>query len=179
MQPWLHVLLDPHSMWFLTILLTTTGLILHDKSPRHYDDVIMSTMASQTTSFMIVYPTIYSGADQRKHQSSASLAFVGGIHRWPVNYPHKGPVTRKMFSFEDVIMLELCLFRNLSAGLEGRSNLLVCNVRSRKVLHSTWPHGGTPRKYSHGSATPLVLRIPWVIVNIQTFNTARGSCNVV
>ena len=83
-------------------------------------------------------------------------------------FPHKGPVTRKMFSFEDVIMLELCLFRNLSAGREGRSNVLVCNVRSRKVLHSTWPHGGTPRKYSHGAATPLVLRIPWVIVNIQT-----------
>ena len=41
--------------------------------------------------------TVYSGADQRKHQSSASLAFVRGIHRWPVNSPHKGPVTRKYF----------------------------------------------------------------------------------
>ena len=39
-----------------------------------------------------------------KHQSSASLAFVRGIHRWPVNSPHKGPVTRKMFPFDDVIM---------------------------------------------------------------------------
>ena len=47
---------------------------------------------------------IYSGADQRKHQSSASLAFVRGIHRWPVNSPHKWPVTRKMFPFDDVIM---------------------------------------------------------------------------
>ena len=47
----------------------------------------------------------YSGADQRKHQSSASLAFVRGIHRWPVNSPHKGPVTRKMFPFDDVIMV--------------------------------------------------------------------------
>ena len=44
------------------------------------------------------------GTDQRKHQSSASLAFVRGIHRWPVNSPHKGPVTRKMFPFYDVIM---------------------------------------------------------------------------
>ena len=43
-------------------------------------------------------------ADQRKHQSSASLAFVPGIHRWPVNSPHKWPVTRKMFPFDDVIM---------------------------------------------------------------------------
>ena len=46
----------------------------------------------------------YSGADQRKHQSSASLAFVQGIHRWPVNSPHKWPVTRKMFPLDDVIM---------------------------------------------------------------------------
>ena len=51
-----------------------------------------------------VYSTVYSGADQRKYQSSASLAFVRGIHRWPVNSPHKGPVTRKMFPFDNVIM---------------------------------------------------------------------------
>ena len=44
-------------------------------------------------------------ADQRKHQSSALLAFVRGIHRRPVNSPHKGPVTRKMFPFHDVIMI--------------------------------------------------------------------------
>ena len=72
----------------------------------HYNDVIMSTIASQITSLMIVYSTVYSGADQRNHQSSsASLAFVWGIHRGPVNSPHKGPVTRKMFQFDDVIML--------------------------------------------------------------------------
>ena len=64
----------------------------------------MSTMASQITSLMIVYSIIYSGADQRKHKSSASLAFVRGIHRWPVNSPREGPVTRKMFPFDDVIM---------------------------------------------------------------------------
>ena len=68
----------------------------------HYRDVIMGAMASQITSLMIVYSTVYSGAD--KHQSSASLAFVRGIHRWPVNSPHKWPVTRKMFPFDDVIM---------------------------------------------------------------------------
>ena len=71
----------------------------------HYNDVIMSAMASQITGLTIVYPTVYSGADQRKHQSSASVSFVWGIHRWPVNSPHKGPVTRKMFPFDDVIML--------------------------------------------------------------------------
>ena len=47
----------------------------------------------------------FSGADQRKHESSASLAFVGGIYRWPVNSPHKGPVMREMFPFDGVIMV--------------------------------------------------------------------------
>ena len=70
----------------------------------HYNDVIMGTIASQITSLTIVYSTVYSDADQRKHQSSASLAFVRGIHRGPVNSPHKWPVTRKMFPFDDVIM---------------------------------------------------------------------------
>ena len=57
------------------------------------------------TSLTIVYSTVYSDAHQRKHQSSASLAFVWGIHRRPVNSPHKWPVTRKMFPFDDVIMI--------------------------------------------------------------------------
>ena len=70
----------------------------------HYNGVIMGAKASQITSLTIVYSIVYSDADQRKHQSSASLAFVRGIHRWPVNSPHKWPVTRKMFPFDDVIM---------------------------------------------------------------------------
>ena len=70
----------------------------------HYSDAIMGTTASQITSLTIVYSTVYSDADQRKHQSSASLDFVLGIHRGPVNSPHKRPVTRKMFPFDDVIM---------------------------------------------------------------------------
>ena len=65
----------------------------------------MISMASQITGVSIVYSTLCSGADQRKHQSSASLAFVRGIHRWPVDSPHKGPVTRKMFPLDDVITI--------------------------------------------------------------------------
>ena len=68
-----------------------------------YDDVIMGAIASLITSLTIVYSTVYSDAEQR-HQSSAPLAFVWGIHRGPVNNPHKWPVTRKMFPFDDVIM---------------------------------------------------------------------------
>ena len=63
----------------------------------HYNDVIMSAMASQIISLAIVYSSVYSGVGQRKNQSSASLTFVRGIHRWPVNSPHKRPVTRKCF----------------------------------------------------------------------------------
>ena len=55
----------------------------------YYNDVIMSTMVSQITSLTIVYSTFHSCVDQRKHQSSASLAFVRGIHRWPVNSPEQ------------------------------------------------------------------------------------------
>ena len=66
----------------------------------HYNDVIMGAIASQITILMIVY----SGSDQRKHESSASLAFVRGIYRGPVNSPHKWTVTWKMFPFDDVIM---------------------------------------------------------------------------
>ena len=71
----------------------------------HYNDVIMGAIASQITSLTVVYSIVYSDADQRKHQSSESLAFVWGIHRGPVNSPHKWPVTRKMFPFDDVIMV--------------------------------------------------------------------------
>ena len=70
----------------------------------HYTDVTMSAIASHITSLTIVFSVVYWGADQRKHQSSTSLAFVRGIHRGPVNSPHKGSVTRKMFPFDDVIM---------------------------------------------------------------------------
>ena len=67
----------------------------------HYSDVIMDTVASQITSLTIVYSTVYSDADQRKHESSASLSLV---YRGPLNSPHTWPVTRKMFPFDVVIM---------------------------------------------------------------------------
>ena len=85
--------IPPKVPWF-----TYQGVIIM----AHYDDVILGAMASQITILTIVYSTVYS--DQRKHQSSASLAFVRGIHRGPVNSPHKWPVTRKMSPFDDVIM---------------------------------------------------------------------------
>ena len=73
-------------------------------SVTHYNDVITGAMAPRIISPMIVNSAVYSGAYQSKHQSSASLGFVRGIHRWPVNSPHKWSVTRKMFPLDDVIM---------------------------------------------------------------------------
>ena len=64
----------------------------HD-SP-HYSDVIMGAMVSQTAGVSIVYSTVCSGADQRNIKAT----------RWPVNSPHKGPVTRRAFPPDDVIM---------------------------------------------------------------------------
>ena len=78
----------------------TKGLWKHDLLCRfvmHYDDVIMSAMASQITSLANVYSSVYSCADQRKHQSSASLVFVRGIRRWLANSSHQGSVMRKCF----------------------------------------------------------------------------------
>ena len=57
----------------------------------------MGTMASQITSLMIVYSTVYSGTNERKHQTSTSLACVREIHRWRVNSPHKGQWRGKLF----------------------------------------------------------------------------------
>ena len=91
---------------YLAIVKSTSGASF---TSMHYCNVIMGTIVSQITSLTIVYSTVYSDADQRKHQSSASLAFVRGIHRGPVNSPHKWPVTRKMFPFDDVIRFYLRL----------------------------------------------------------------------
>ena len=97
----IHVML---SVWYMSILHLCENRECDDLGFNHHDDVIMGTMASPITSLTIVYSTIYSGADQNKYQSSASLAFVWGIHQGPVNSTYKWPVTRKMFPFDYVIM---------------------------------------------------------------------------
>ena len=84
---------------------------------QHYSDVIMSAIAPQIPGVLIIYSIVCS--DQRKHQSSAALAFVRGIHRWPVNSPHKWQVTRK------------CLHLMTSSWV-------LCVLSSRK--HTTQPY---------------------------------------
>ena len=64
----------------------------------------MSAMTSQITSLTVVCSAVYPGGDQRKHQSFTRMAFVRGIHQWPMNSPHRGPIMRRMVPFDDVIM---------------------------------------------------------------------------
>ena len=69
--------------------------------------VIISAMVSQISSITIVYSTVYSRRRSKEISKLKALRhwpLWGEIHRWPVNFPHKGPVTRKKFPFDDVIM---------------------------------------------------------------------------
>ena len=109
-----------YSTIFSMVVSLTLGNHTIGPVPLHYSDVIMTTMASQITSHAIVYFAVYSGVDQRKHQNSMSLLFVWGIHRSPVNSPHKGPVTRKMFPFDDVIMASVVTMK--STGEPGQND---------------------------------------------------------
>ena len=126
----------------------------------------MSAMVSQIVSPTIVYSTVYSGADQRKHQSSASLAFVRGIPRWPVNSPHKGPVMRKMFLFDDVSCILykwwneiIHTFPNFSLGL---NKLFHPHFTRHVIIYQCW-------YYSKSMSVPrgpplykdIVLSLTW------------------
>ena len=93
--------------WYAVMLIASLQLLW--QSGINCSKVIMGRMASQITGVSITCSTVCSGADQRKHQSLASQAFARGIHRWPVDSPHKGTVIRKKFPFDDVIMHQLDL----------------------------------------------------------------------
>ena len=125
-----------------------------------YYDIIMGTMATLITSLTSVYSTVHPDADQRKHQSSASLAFVWGIHRRPVNSPHKWPATRKMFPFDDVIILllwRLCfaLFA-VKAYKPTITSVELDNWECVKVTWSKQPNKNMP------TAVDVEIRLPWV-----------------
>ena len=104
----------------------------------HYIDVIMTTMASQITSFTVVYSTVYSDADQRKHQSSASLAFVWGIHRDRWIPRTKDQLRGKMFPFDDVIIMTSALVTAIlqkSLPVDDEINL---NRHSHRLNFTLW-----------------------------------------
>ena len=94
------------------------------------------------SSITIVYSTVYSGTEQRKYQSSASLAFLREIHRWPVNFLHKGPVTREILQFDDVIMFDLyfpryCTTREINTKITAASAYKVRHSRLYIILYQT------------------------------------------
>ena len=80
-------------VWFVRAVLRISNVYHIKFYSIHYNEVTMNAMAPKITSLTIVCSTVYSGADQRKHQSSASLAFVCGIHRWPVKSQYRGNVS--------------------------------------------------------------------------------------
>ena len=123
----------------------------------------MSAMAFQITGVSIVYWTVCSRKKKRKKEKkcSASLAFVRGIRRWPLNSPpHKGPVARKMFPFDDVIMKLLSyspdlrkqiiggtLMKDISSQrdcIEGCRHSFACAaVDYNRQTHTCWFHSNT------------------------------------
>ena len=114
---------------------------------QHYSGAIIGAMASQITSLTIVYATVYSGADQRKHKSSASLAFMQVIRRWPVNSPHKGPVTRKKVSIwwrhHDTIQIRNVHMSVLNDVLwdMGQVHLGICEIDLLAIDNNLVYHG--------------------------------------
>ena len=95
----------------------------------HYNDVTMSAMASQITSLAIVYSAVYS---RRRSNKTSKLCVTG--HRWPVNSPHKGPITRNMLPFDGVTMgekhfLHESILNNIIHAVQWQANLIV-NTRT-------------------------------------------------
>ena len=127
-QWWHRSMLQYGISWPQWVNVLALGKRGHVYKVLHCNAVIMSVMASQITSLTIVYSSVYAGANQRKHESSTSLAFVRGIHWWPVNSPHKGLVTQKMFPFDDVIMGQL-------RGCSGASAKALATILTRYILN--------------------------------------------
>ena len=93
----------------------------------HYNDVIMSTMTSQITSFAIVYSTVYLMRISKKTSTPRVTGLCEGNSPLTGGFRHKGSVTRKMFPFDDVIMLH-ALRRHLLAQLEVPRNFALSRL---------------------------------------------------
>ena len=139
----------------------------------------MSAIASQITSLTIVYSIVYSDADQRKHQSSASLAFVRGIHRWSVNSPHKRPVTRKMFPFDDVIMENVILTKLSSLAVLKVVKMTTFSTISVQnfVKMTTFPFQWCKQHYSDVTSASWRIKSPatWLFIQQHVRETAQQT----
>ena len=125
----------------------------------------MITMASQITGVSIICSAVCSGADQIKHKSSELLTFRG-IYRWPVDSPHKGPVTRKMFPFDDVITSTEPLSSNRAsiAEMSVEKSLALPLISSIfKITHTPY----LPIKYHIYMADVITVKLWWQLSNMN------------
>ena len=128
-----------------------------------YSDVIMSAMASQNTGVSIVCSAVCSGADRRKYQTAPSLAFVRGIHRWPVDSPHhKRPVTRKIFPFDDVIMQT----KHYPSSVHWNADILE-NFLLASIVSTSWQIAALTTSFDIPTKITLLNR------NFNTFRKLR------
>ena len=156
------VMYQTSSLYRITVIPSYLGVF------GQYSDVTMGAMASQITSLTIVYSTIYSGPDQRKHQSSASMTYGRGIHRWPVNSTHKGPITRKMFPFDAVIMITLDHSLKFDVLLSD-----MCKKVSRQINVLKEYKSSSPKTVAYQYTDIQMSQLTSVIVRFLWFSVAR------
>ena len=172
-MPWRHSddnqLSDDSVVYWYIYIWNTQPWRIHTlwTDDAHYNGVIMSVMAFQIVGVSIVYSIIYSGADQRKHQSSTSLAFVQGIHWWPLNSPHKWPVTWKMFPFDDVI---------IHMSVSEQCGLMTCMAPNhwftQCYLFVNWTHTQTRSQGISGHWVDLIIQKRWGYYYITTISVS-------
>ena len=153
-QPWFHyvyvnVALHKHHKVEVHIIIHVrfSWVLLY----QHYGDAIMDAIAFQITSITNVYSTVCSDADQRKHQSSASMVFV--------NSPHKGPVTRKMFPFDDDIIRNTMLKKNSVLDKMTWQKLQILPWKPRGPLNDCYM--GIFQKQPFGRSMRVLKSIRW------------------
>ena len=137
----------------------------------------MSMMASQITSVLIVCLTVCSWADQSKHQSSTLLAFLRGIHLSPVDSPHKGPVTQKMFLFDDIIMI---WEREIDLNFDTPGTMRVVFADASGIQNYLLPYGSLvltghdPASISISESLIHVCKPTWSKLNLISIGSGNG-----
>ena len=118
--------------------------------------------------------TVCSGTDQRKSQSSVSLAFVRGIHRWPVDSPHKGPVTQKMCPLDDITIV----MRSLQGCYAGIMELYKYSpVPASAKWYTEWMGEFSPNFAETWSPEIYVVQLFWHLTGVSAAVLPRGLAN--
>ena len=140
----------------------------------------MGAIASQITSLTIVYSTVYLRCWSKKTSISASLAFERGIHRGPVNSPHKRPVTRKMLPFDDVIMHHHCLI--VSTVFDCLYHCLIISHRACVVIgvqvKGQWYFHYESMEYRWQNGLHVLNKQRVLMHRHQGWNVRHGLCHI-